>query len=237
MSKTEILALDSSAKTASAAVVDGDGHLISEAFVNAGLTHSETLLPMIDSVLNLAHLTMADIDACVITDGPGSFTGIRIGIAAVKGLAMPYDTKCCGVSTLEAMAYNLKDEDCIACCAMDARCAQVYSAIFRCKDGKVERLTKDDAIPASKLPEILEKYSNERIICVGDGAHIAYDAIKESFSSVELAKDRKRFQSAFGAACAVLSEKAELVPAAQLLPVYLRPSQAERELSLKKSDS
>lgn len=234
VSKTKILALDSSAKTASAAVVDGDGQLISESFVNAGLTHSETLLPMVDSVLKLAHLTMENIDACVITDGPGSFTGIRIGIAAVKGLAMPYNTQCCGVSTLKAMAYNLKDEECIACCAMDARCSQVYSAVFRCRGGKVERLTQDDAIPASKLSEILEKYANERIICVGDGAHIAYDAVKDKFSSVELAEGRRRFQSAFGAASAVLCEKTELVPAAQLLPVYLRPSQAERELSLKK---
>ena len=158
----KILALDSSAKTASAAITDGE-QLISEAFVNAGLTHSETLLPMVDSVLSLARLTMADIDGCVITDGPGSFTGIRIGIAAVKGLAMPNETKCCGVSTLKAMAYNLRYDNCIACCAMDARCSQVYSAIFRCFDGKVERLTEDDAIPASKLPEILEKYANERI--------------------------------------------------------------------------
>lgn len=151
----KILALDSSAKTASAAITDGE-QLISEAFVNAGLTHSETLLPMVDSVLSLARLTMSDIDGCVITDGPGSFTGIRIGIAAVKGLAMPNETKCCGVSTLKAMAYNLRYDNCIACCAMDARCSQVYSAIFRCFDGKVERLTEDDAIPASKLPEILE---------------------------------------------------------------------------------
>ena len=149
----KILALDSSAKTASAAITDSE-QLISEAFVNAGLTHSETLLPMVDSVLSLARLTMADIDGCVITDGPGSFTGIRIGIAAVKGLAMPNETKCCGVSTLKAMAYNLRYDNCIACCAMDARCSQVYSAIFRCFDGKVERLTEDDAIPASKLPEI-----------------------------------------------------------------------------------
>lgn len=213
----KILALDSSAKTASAAITDGE-QLISEAFVNAGLTHSETLLPMVDSVLSLARLTMADIDGCVITDGPGSFTGIRIGIAAVKGLAMPNETKCCGVSTLKAMAYNLRYDNCIACCAMDARCSQVYSAIFRCFDGKVERLTEDDAIPASKLPEILEKYANERIICVGDGA-----------------QDSRRFQRAYGAACAAVCENMDFIPPAQLLPVYLRPSQAERELSLKKS--
>ena len=221
----KILALDSSAKTASAAITDGE-QLISEAFVNAGLTHSETLLPMVDSVLSLARLTMSDIDGCVITDGPGSFTGIRIGIAAVKGLAM---------STLKAMAYNLRYDNCIACCAMDARCSQVYSAIFRCFDGKVERLTEDDAIPASKLPEILEKYANERIICVGDGAHIAYQAVKDSFKSVSLAQDSRRFQRAYGAACAAVCENMDFIPPTQLLPVYLRPSQAERELSLKKS--
>lgn len=234
MPKLKILALDSSAKTASAAITDGE-QLISEAFVNAGLTHSETLLPMVDSVLSLARLTMADIDGCVITDGPGSFTGIRIGIAAVKGLAMPNETKCCGVSTLKATAYNLRYDNCIACCAMDARCSQVYSAIFRCFDGKVERLTEDDAIPASKLPEILEKYANERIICVGDGAHIAYQAVKDSFKSVSLAQDSRRFQRAYGAACAAVCENMDFIPPAQLLSVYLRPSQAERELSLKKS--
>ena len=190
---------------------------------------------MVESVLDLARLTMADIDGCVITDGPGSFTGIRIGIAAVKGLAMPGNTKCCGVSTLKAMAYNLRYDNCIACCAMDARCSQVYSAIFRCFDGKVERLTEDDAIPASKLPEILEKYANERIICVGDGAHIAYRAVKDSFESVALAQDSRRFQRAYGAACAAVCENMDFLPPAQLLPVYLRPSQAERELSLKKA--
>ena len=185
----KILALDSSAKTASAAITDSE-QLISEAFVNAGLTHSETLLPMVDSVLSLARLTMA---------------------------------------------YNLRYDNCIACCAMDARCSQVYSAIFRCFDGKVERLTEDDAIPASKLPEILEKYANERIICVGDGAHIAYQAVKDSFKSVSLAQDSRRFQRAYGAACAAVCENMDFIPPAQLLPVYLRPSQAERELSLKKS--
>lgn len=231
----KILAVDSSAKTASAAVVDGDAVLISEAFVNAGLTHSETLLPMIDSVLKLARFTMADIDACVITDGPGSFTGIRIGIAAVKGLAFPHGIKCCGVSTLKAMAYNLRADECIACCAMDARCSQVYSALFRCSGGKVERLTEDDAIPASKLPEILEKYADKRIICVGDGAHIAYDAIKASFSRAELAQDSKRYQCAYSAACAALYDNMEFLPPEKLLPVYLRPSQAERELKAKKT--
>ena len=118
---------------------------------------------------------------------------------------------------------------------MDARCSQVYSAIFRCFDGKVERLTEDDAIPASKLPEILEKYANERIICVGDGAQIAYQAVKDSFKSVSLAQDSRRFQRAYGAACAAVCENMDFIPPTQLLPVYLRPSQAERELSLKKS--
>ena len=231
----KILAVDSSAKTASVAIVDSDAQLISESFVNAGLTHSETLLPMISSALSFAKLKVSDIDSFVITDGPGSFTGIRIGIAAVKGLAAPNNTPCCGVSTLKAMAYNLLDEDCIACCAMDARCQQVYFAAFRCKGGKVERLTKDMAIPADTVADYLKDYSDEKIICLGDGAYIAFDAIKDKFDNVELARGQRLNQRAYGAACAAVYENLEFNEPGALLPVYLRLSQAERELKKKQS--
>ena len=231
----KILAVDSSAKTASVAIVDSDAQLISESFVNAGLTHSETLLPMISSALSFAKLKVSDIDSFVVTDGPGSFTGIRIGIAAVKGIAAPNNTPCCGVSTLKAMAYNLLDEDCIACCAMDARCQQVYFAAFRCKEGRVERLTKDMARPADTLADYLKDYSDEKIICLGDGAKLAYDAIKDKLPNTQLARGRKLNQQAYGAACAAIYENLEYTEAGALLPVYLRLSQAERELKKKQS--
>lgn len=229
----KILAVDSSAKTAGVAVVDENAQIISESFVNAGLTHSETLLPMLDSVLERAKLSIRDIDAFAVTNGPGSFTGIRIGIAAVKGLAAPHNTPCCGVSTLKAMAYNLMGDDCIACCAMDARCAQVYFAAFRCFAGKVERLTEDMAIPASKLIDYLAEYSAEKVICVGDGANIAYESLHDELPNVFLASANLRYQRAWGAACAAVSEDMDFKPASELLPVYLRLSQAERELKKK----
>lgn len=229
----KILAVDSSAKTAGVAVVDENAQIISESFVNAGLTHSETLLPMVDSVLERAKLSIRDIDAFAVTNGPGSFTGIRIGIAAVKGLVAPHNTPCCGVSTLKAMAYNLMGDDCIACCAMDARCAQVYFAAFRCFAGKVERLTEDMAIPASKLIDYLAEYSAEKVICVGDGANIAYESLHDELPNVFLASANLRYQRAWGAACAAVSEDMDFKPASELLPVYLRLSQAERELKKK----
>lgn len=229
----KILAVDSSAKTAGVAVVDENAQIISESFVNAGLTHSETLLPMVDSVLERAKLSIRDIDAFAVTNGPGSFTGIRIGIAAVKGLVAPHNTPCCGVSTLKAMAYNLMGDDCIACCAMDARCSQVYFAAFRCFAGKVERLTEDMAIPASKLIDYLAEYSAEKVICVGDGANIAYESLHDELPNVFLASANLRYQRAWGAACAAVSEDMDFKPASELLPVYLRLSQAERELKKK----
>ncbi len=229
----KILAVDCSAKTASVAIVDENAQILSESFVNAGLTHSETLLPMVESALSFAKLSVSDIDNFVITSGPGSFTGIRIGIAAVKGLAAPYNTPCCGVSTLKAMAYNLKDEDCIACCAMDARCSQVYFAAFRCSKNKVERLTDDMAIPAVKLIDFLNEYQSENIVCVGDGAHIAYEHLKDRLANIRVADGLQRYQRAWGAACAALNEKLDFVSPPELLPVYLRLSQAERELKKK----
>lgn len=232
----KILAVDCSAKTAGVAIVDEKAQILSESFVNAGLTHSETLLPMVDSALSFAKLSVSDIDSFVITNGPGSFTGIRIGIAAVKGLAAVNETPCCGVSTLKAMAYNLKGDDCIALSAMDARCAQVYFAAFRCCDNKVERLCEDMAIPAAQLSELLADYKGERIVCVGDGAHIAYEHLKDTMPDIHIADGLKRYQRAWGAACAAIDEQLDFAPPSELLPVYLRLSQAERELKKKNGD-
>ena len=131
----KILSVDSSAKTASVAVTDGTT-LLSECFVNAGLTHSRTLMPMVDNALSQADLKIENIDAICVNAGPGSFTGIRIGVAAVKGLALATDKPCSGVSTLESIAYNFIDEDAIICAAMDARCNQVYAALFNVENGK-----------------------------------------------------------------------------------------------------
>ena len=137
------------------------GRLISECFVNAALTHSRTLMPMVDNALTQADMSFADIDALSVNVGPGSFTGIRIGVAAVKGLALSGDKPCAGVSTLLSAAYNFADDDCLVCVAMDARCNQVYTALFECSGGKVARICEDKAVPIAELEADLACYDKK----------------------------------------------------------------------------
>lgn len=229
----KILAVDSSAKTASVALTDGTS-LISECFVNAGLTHSKTLMPMVNNVLTQADLKLDDIDAFCVNAGPGSFTGIRIGVAAVKGLAFAGDKPCAGVSTLEACAYNFTDENCIVCVSMDARCNQVYTAIFRCENGKVTRLCEDKAISVDELFTELSAY-DEKIILAGDGAEICYNSFGGRLNGTVLSSENRRYQRAYGAALAALNNN-EYKNSSELVPYYLRLPQAERELKLKKGE-
>ncbi|MBR2099973.1 MAG: tRNA (adenosine(37)-N6)-threonylcarbamoyltransferase complex dimerization subunit type 1 TsaB [Eubacterium sp.] len=219
-----ILAIDSSAITASAALTDGEKVIKSE-FVNAGLTHSETLLPMIKRVLNKTDSGL--LDAIAITAGPGSFTGVRIGVATAKGLAFKNAIPCISVSTLEAIAYNFIDENCIVCAVMDARRMQFYNALFELKNGQCIRLCKDRAIAIEDLKEDLKRF--EKVIIAGDGARLCFENI--GLENAVLAEDDKIYQNAVSVARA--AENKEKIPAAQLMPIYLRQSQAERELSLK----
>ncbi len=221
-----ILAIDSSACAASVAVMENE-KLVSEFFLNTGLTHSQTLMPMVSSALECAKLSCEDIDLFAVTNGPGSFTGVRIGVAAVKGLAQAVNKKCLGISTLEAMAYNLLGTDCIACCVMDARCEQVYTALFRICKNEIGRLTQDSAMKISELCELLKKYDLP-VIFVGDGAEMCYNKLSASLLNVGLAPESIRFQRARGAALA--SKGRESVDACDLGINYLRLPQAEREL-------
>ena len=220
-----ILSIDSSAITASAALTDGNKVIKSE-FINAGLTHSETLMPMIKRVMQ-GH-SLSELEAIAITAGPGSFTGVRIGVATAKGLAFKDDIPCVSVSTLEAIAYNYIEEDCIVCAVMDARRMQFYNAVFELKNGQCKRLCEDRAISIEDLREDLKKY--EKVIIAGDGAGLCFENI--NLENAVLADEDKIFQNAVCVAGA--AENKEKIPAAQLLPIYLRQSQAERELGLKK---
>ena len=222
-----ILSVDSSAVTASVALTDGKKVIKSE-FINEGLTHSETLLPMIKGVMG--DYKISDLDAIAVTAGPGSFTGVRIGVATVKGLAFNDNIPCVSVSTLEAIAWNFLDEDCIVCSVMDARRMQFYNALFEIKNGKAVRLCDDRAISIDDLKNDLEKY--EKVIIAGDGACLCYDNL--GIDNIILAPEDKRYQCGQGVALA--AENKEKISAAALMPVYLRLSQAERELKLKKND-
>lgn len=230
----KILAIESSAKSASVAVTE-NGHLISECFVNASLTHSKTLMPMTDNVLKQADMTIDDIDAFCVNTGPGSFTGIRIGVAAVKGLALFSNKPCAGISTLESIAYNFIDSDCVVCAAMDARCNQVYTALFECKNGLVKRLCEDKAVLIDELAEEISKIDST-VYLAGDGAEICYNLIKDRISNIKLSAENRRYQRAYGVALTAVNNKELFNDSSMLAPVYLRPPQAERELKLRKGE-
>lgn len=219
-----LLSMDSSAVTASVALTDGD-EIIKSEFVNSGLTHSETLLPMITRVMD--GRKYSELDGIAITAGPGSFTGVRIGVATVKGLAFNDDIPCYSVSTLEAIAYNFVDKNAVVCAVMDARRMQFYNALFKLQNGKVERLCDDRAISIEDLRNELKQY--DKVIIAGDGAKLCFQNIE--LENCTLADDDRIYQNAVGVAKAAQNKNA-ISPKA-LMPVYLRQSQAERELKLK----
>ncbi len=234
-----ILGVECSAVSVSVAVLK-DGELICEDFQNNGYTHSVTLLPMIKSVLDTCNLAVSDIDVFSISAGPGSFTGLRIGAATVKGLAS-LGSLCLGVSTLEAMAYDHRDFEGVVCPCMDARCSQVYNALFEVKGGEVERVCEDRALMLQELIDELKKI-DKPVLLVGDGARLTYNKIKdecpELLCKVSIADEERLFQHAAGVCCLcekMLSGGQKAVPADELMLNYLRLPQAERELKKKEN--
>ncbi len=232
----KILAIDTSAAAVSAAVVD-DSKILAEDYLNIGLTHSQTLLPLIDSVLKNANITISDMDLLVTSNGPGSFTGIRIGVSTIKGMGLAAGLPCVGVSTLEALAYNFLGLPVIVSAVMDARREQVYNAVFELKtNNTVHRLTPDRAISIPDLGKELLKYG-QPIYFLGDGADLCCNILGES-SKFLLAPAHLRFQRAASVAALgkrIFESGREQHTAAQLLPSYLRLSQAERELKQRNS--
>lgn len=232
----KILALESSAVACSVALCE-DGELIAQSFQNNGLTHSRTLMPMCEDLLKNCGLTLGDVELIAVAAGPGSFTGLRIGVAAAKGLAWSLDKPCVGVSTLEAMAWTAAHMDGDLCPAMDARRGQIYNARFTARDGVPSRLTPDRAIALADLAQELKGVKKTQII-VGDGAALCYNYLQEQSISARLAPPHLRCQSAWGVARAALerARQGELTDAGGLVPVYLRLSQAERERLEKNND-
>ena len=224
----KILSIDSTASSASAAVAE-DGHIISSAFLNVGLKHSSTLLHLVDDVLKNASLKAGDIDYFAVNVGPGSFTGVRIGVSFVKGLAFTFNAKCIPVSTLESIAYNMKCFDSYVIAAMDARCNQVYTALFEITSGNVQRITDDDALLMDDL-DFIPADPCKPIYVVGDGAKVLYDKIGQSDNNILLASENLIYQNAVSVALCAFDNPDRAVDASELLPLYLRPSQAERNL-------
>lgn len=225
-----ILALESSA-TACSAALSRDGELVAQVYQNSGLTHSRTLLPMVHGMLDNCAVALEQVDVIAVAAGPGSFTGLRIGVATAKGLAWPGDKDCAPCSTLESMAWPLAHmAGTLIVCAMDARRKQVYNALFLATGEGLERLTPDRAISLEELGEALKKYEDPKIV-VGDGAKLCYNTLTEQGVPLALAPLPLRMQSAWGVARTAqeLVSAGALVKGGGLTPVYHRLSQAERE--------
>lgn len=230
-----ILALESSAVAASACVME-DEKILSEFYMNTRQTHSQTLLPMAKAALDCAGLSVNEMNLLAVSAGPGSFTGVRIGVACIKGLAFPDNKSCCGVSTLEAMAMNLRGQQALVCAVMDARCGQVYNGLFLTGENRVQRLTEDRALFMEELAAELPTWMKEReipLILVGDGARLCFESPYFAGISCALAPEHLRMQRASGVAEAARQAFLEgnTVSPERLAPIYLRLPQAQRELN------
>lgn len=234
-----ILALDTTATPVSCAL-SRDGRVLASYYTHTGLTHSQTLMPMIEHVLRMTAVSIEQIDALAVNVGPGSFTGVRIGVSAVKGLAFAHEKPCIPVSTLFSVAENIAvPPDVVVCAAMDARCQQVYTALFE-KDnvGCTVRLSEDEAITIDELKQRLSAIEKP-VVLAGDGSELCYKQLKDALPHLVLAPPSARYQSA--AATATLAQaiyaSGDVVTAENLLPVYLRMPQAERELRRRQGES
>lgn len=225
----KILAIETSAKSVSAAVVEG-GVPLASAYQNMGLTHSRTLMPLVDGMLSAAGLRVRDMNLLATANGPGSFTGLRIGVSALKGLAWALEKPCCGVSTLAAMARNLAHMEGLIICAMDARRNQVYNALFLAHDGVLTRQCPDRAIGLAELAEEIKNRPEPKFV-VGDGAGLCYNHLLEQDVPCRMAPPQLMMQNAVGVALAAeeMAAAGQVTTARDLVPVYLRLSQAERE--------
>ncbi|MDR0914255.1 MAG: tRNA (adenosine(37)-N6)-threonylcarbamoyltransferase complex dimerization subunit type 1 TsaB [Oscillospiraceae bacterium] len=240
----KILAIDCTAKSVSVAVVSCDGNMEASSFLNNGLTHSQTLLPLLNSMLAQAEIALEQIDFFAVAAGPGSFTGVRIGVAAVKGMATALGKPCVSVSTLDAMAAYAAANPQIEefanthlCAVMDARCAQVYNAIFDLQVGSdAIKIVPDRAVAIAALTEDLQNCAKATLI--GDGAELCLDVLKTELPNLQLAPENMRLQCAKGVAYAAIKKikAGDVVAPQQLVPIYLRVPQAERELKKRREN-
>ena len=224
-----ILAFETSAKSCSAALHDGQ-KLLAESYQNSGLTHSQTLMVMAEDLLKVCGKSAADVTHLAVAAGPGSFTRIRIGVSAAKGFAWGAELPGYGVSTLEAMALGLGAMDGHVCACMDARRKQVYNAVFLAEDGCLTRVSEDRAISLEELKKELEHIDGP-IYLVGDGAELTFRTLSADLPGLRLPPEHRRHQRASGVALAAIEamNRGESADGAALQPNYLRMSQAERE--------
>ena len=229
-----LLALDSAGLVASVALVEEE-NLLAEYTMNFKKTHSETLLPMIDAMVQLTGVKLSEIDAIAVSAGPGSFTGLRIGSATAKGLGYALHKPLISVPTLEGMAYHFVESQKLICPMMDARRKQVYTGIYRFIDGEFVIVEDGLACAVTELADMVNELGEE-IIFLGDGVPVYQDLLEEliqvphSYAPLHLNRQRA---AAVGARAFDLYRAGKLETAAEHAPVYFRKSQAERELEAK----
>ena len=226
----KILAFDSTAKTASVALLD-DRRMVALFNIDNGLTQSELLLPMAEDLLKRCKIDFDDIDMVCCSEGPGSFTGVRIAVALVKGIALGRDLPCVGVSTLEALCANAEGLSGIIVPVMDARRGQVYTAVFKSDDEGCKRVTEDCAIAITELYEKLSEFSGTPIYLVGDGYEVAYKGLSSLGLKLERTPELLKAQNAYsiGRLAYDKYKNGNFTKDTEISPTYLRVPQAERE--------
>ena len=224
-----LLAFETSAKAASVALFE-NSTLLGEHYQNTGLTHSQTLLVMAQDLLKQCGKTAGEVTDVAVANGPGSFTGVRIGAAAAKGFAWGRELPCWGVSTLEAMALGLGTHQGYLCPVMDARRNQVYNALFYVNHSQLQRVREDRAIALADLASELEALAGP-IYLVGDGSNLTFKTLHAQIPALVLPPEHRMHQRASGVGLAALAmiARGESADANALAPNYLRLSQAERE--------
>lgn len=229
-----ILSLDTSAKAASVSVVT-EQKVLAEYSVNVNLTHSQTIMPMCENLLSCCGVSLEQIDYFAVSNGPGSFTGLRIGISAIKGMAYALQKPCVAVSTLEALSYNSSDFTGMICCVMDARCNQVYNAIYRHSPSEHNCLVSDQAVSVQQLQQQLLSLA-QPILLVGDGADLCYNEYQKTIPDIQLSGIANRYQRASSVGLAAIQKikNGQTLSASDLTPEYLRLPQAQRELMKKR---
>ena len=226
-----VLGMDSSGLVASVAILT-DGVMTAEYTVNHKKTHSQTLLPMLDEIVRMCEIDLAEIDVIALAAGPGSFTGLRIGSATAKGLAQALGKPIVSVPTTAGLACNLYGTDALICPIMDARRSQVYNGLYKYENDKLVTLCEQRALGVEELAEELNQRQDDKVIFLGDGVEVyrtrleAKLTIPHQWAPAHLSKQRAGAVAWLGG---ILYEEGKAVPAAEHEPIYLRLAQAERE--------
>lgn len=225
-----ILALDASGIAGSVAYIKA-GKLVGEYYICDKLTHSQTIMPMLEHMKQLLEINLDEIDAIAVTSGPGSFTGLRIGVTAAKSLALALDVPIIGVPTLDTLAYAIRETEALICPLMDARRHQVYTALYEWKEGELIKLIEDSALDIEALFDKVKAFDRE-VVFLGDGVQVYKELIKTTFKEKALLAPsflNMQRASVLADISIKLFKEGKVEDPSLFTPIYLRKSQAERE--------